>query len=93
VLQPSAGHPKTAPAGAFKALKFRKHAQVCLADFACRFNQCVDLSGLVANLIVDVLRTRPTKEMVINGRRAEPRVESAHLEPLAGIYGTPSTFK
>lgn len=93
VLQPGAGHPKTAPAGAFKTLKFRKYAQICLADFAYRFNQCADLRGLVANLTVGVARTRPTKEMAISCRRAEPRVESAHLEPLASIYGTPSTFK
>jgi hypothetical protein len=67
------GNLKTTPAGAFKALKFRKYAQTYLAAFAYRFNQRFDLRSLIATLIVDVARTRPIKEKVIRGRHAEAR--------------------
>lgn len=65
------GNLKTTLAGAFKALKFRKYAQTYLAAFAYRFNQRFDLRDLIANLIVDVARTKPVPKRVIRGGHAE----------------------
>lgn len=60
------GHLKTTLAGAFHALKFRKHAQIDLTAFAYRFNRRFDLRDLVLRLVVDVARTRPVPEMVVS---------------------------
>jgi hypothetical protein len=59
--------------GAFKALKYRKYAQTYLGAFAYRFNHRFDLRDLIANLIVDVARTKPTAKRVIRGGHAEAR--------------------
>ena len=56
------GNLKTTLAGAFHALKYRKYADHYLAAFAYRFNRRFDLRGLVAALIVDVVRTNPIRE-------------------------------
>jgi len=56
------GNLKTTLAGAFHALKYRKYGEQYLAAFAYRFNRRFDLRGLVASLIVDVMRTKPIKE-------------------------------
>ena len=56
------GNLKTTLAGAFHALKYRKYADHYLAAFAYRFNRRFDLRGLVAALIMDVVRTNPIKE-------------------------------
>ena len=56
------GNLKTTLAGAFHALKYRKYGEHYLAAFAYRFNRRFDLRGLVASLIVDVVRTKPIKE-------------------------------
>ncbi len=64
------GYLKTMLAGACKTLKFRKYAQTYLAAFAYRFNQPLDLRDLIANLIVDVARTRPIPEKRVKGGHA-----------------------
>ena len=56
------GNLKTTLAGAFHALKYRTYGEHYLAAFAYRFNRRFDLRGLVASLIVDVVRTKPIKE-------------------------------
>ena len=56
------GNLKTTLAGAFHALKYRTYGEHYLAGFAYRFNRRFDLRGLVASLIVDVVRTKPIKE-------------------------------
>ena len=66
------GNLKTTLAGAFHALKYRKYGGHCLAAFAYRFNRRFDLRGLVARLIVDVVRTKPIKEKSVR-TRAETR--------------------
>lgn len=66
------GNLKTTLAGAFHSLKYRKYAEHYLAAFAYRFNQRFDLRGLVARLIVDVVRAKPAKESKIRSH-AEPR--------------------
>jgi hypothetical protein len=48
------GNLKTALAGAYHALNYRKYAANYLAAFACGFNRRLDLRGLVARHIVDV---------------------------------------
>lgn len=59
------GNLKTTLAGAFHALKYRKYGDHYLAAFAYRFNRRFDLRGLVARLIVDVVRSKPLNEKVI----------------------------
>ena len=59
------GNLKTTLAGAFYALNYRKYAQRYLSAFAYRFNRRFDLRGLVAHLIVDVVRGKPAKKAVI----------------------------
>ena len=59
------GNLKTTLAGAFHSLKYRKYAQHYLAGFAYRFNRRFDLRGLVARLIVDVARCKPTQETIV----------------------------
>ena len=66
------GNLKTTLAGAFHALKYRKYADHYLAAFAYRFNRRFDLRGLVAALIVDVVRTNPIRERSVR-THAEPR--------------------
>ena len=56
------GNLNTALAGAFHALKYRTYGEHYLAAFAYRFNRRFDLRGLVASLIVDVVRTKPIKK-------------------------------
>lgn len=53
------GNLKTTLAGAFHALNYRKYGGHYLAAFAYRFNRRFDLRGLLANLVVDVARTKP----------------------------------
>ncbi len=59
------GNLKTTLAGAFYALKCRKCAEHYLTGFAYRFNRRFDLRGLVARLIIDVVRTDPIKEKTV----------------------------
>jgi hypothetical protein len=59
------GNLKTTLAGAFHSLKYSKYAEHYLGAFACRFNRRFDLRGLVARLIVDVVRSTPIKEAAI----------------------------
>ena len=66
------GNLKTTLAGAFHSLKYRKYADQYLAAFAYRFNRRFDLRGLVARLIVDVVRAKPIKEVVVRSH-AEAR--------------------
>lgn len=66
------GNLKTTLAGAFHSLKYRKYADPYLAAFAYRFNRRFDLRGLVARLIVDVVRAKPIKENVVRSH-AEAR--------------------
>lgn len=56
------GNLNTALAGAFHALKYSKYGEHYLAAFAYRFNRRFDLRGLVARLIVDVVRTGPIRK-------------------------------
>ena len=60
------GNLKTTRAGAFHALKYRTYGKYYLAAFAYRpnrrFDRSFDLRGLVASLIVDVVRTKPIKQ-------------------------------
>ena len=56
------GNLRTILASAFHALKYRMYGEHYLAAFADRFNRRFDLRGLVASLIVDVVRTKPIKE-------------------------------
>jgi hypothetical protein len=58
------GNLKTTLAGAFHSLNYRKYAGHYLAAFAYRFNRRFDLRDLVARLIVDVVRSKPAKELV-----------------------------
>jgi len=51
--------------GAFHSLNYRKYAGHYLAAFAYRFNRRFDLRDLVARLIVDDVRSKPVKEMVV----------------------------
>jgi hypothetical protein len=67
------GSLKTTMAGAFKALKFRKYAKICLAAFDYRSNQRFDLRNLFATIIVDMARSRPIKRKVITCSHAETR--------------------
>jgi hypothetical protein len=66
------GNLKTTLAGAFHALNYRKYAEHYLAGFAYRFNRRFDLRGLVASLIVDVVRAKPIKEKTVRSH-AEAR--------------------
>ena len=66
------GNLKTTLAGAFHALNYRKYAEHYLAGFAYRFNRRFDLRGLVASLIVDVVRAKPIKEKAVRSH-AEAR--------------------
>ena len=59
------GNLKTTLAGAFHSLNYRKYAQRYLSAFAYRFNRRFDLRGLVAHLIVDVVRGKPAPKAVI----------------------------
>jgi hypothetical protein len=59
--------------GAFKALKYRKYAQTYLGAFAYRFNHRFDLREMIATLIVDAARTKPTAKKVIRSGHAEAR--------------------
>jgi hypothetical protein len=59
------GNLKTTLAGAFHALKYSKYGEHYLAAFAYRFNRRFDLRGLVARLIVDVVRAKPIREQVV----------------------------
>jgi hypothetical protein len=59
------GNLETTLAGAYHALKYRKYAEHYLAVFAYRFNRRFDLRGLVASLIVDVVRAKPIEEMTV----------------------------
>ena len=63
---------KTTLAGAFHALNYRKYAEHYLVGFAYRFNRRFDLRGLVASLIVDVVRAKPIKEKTVRSH-AEAR--------------------
>jgi len=67
------GNLKTMMSGAFKALKYRKYAQTDLGVFAYQFNHRFDLREMIANLIVDVARTKPTAKRVIKGEHAGAR--------------------
>jgi hypothetical protein len=67
------GNLKTMMSGAFKALKYRKYAQTYLGAFAYRFNHRFDLREMIATLIVDAVRTKPTAKKVISGGHAEAR--------------------
>ena len=67
------GNLKTMMSGAFKALKYRKYAQTYLGAFAYRFNHRFDLREMIATLIVDAARTKPTAKKVISGGHAEVR--------------------
>jgi hypothetical protein len=49
-----------------------KYAEHYLAGFAYRFNRRFDLRGLVASLIVDVVRAKPIKEKTVRSH-AEAR--------------------
>ena len=65
------GNLKTTLAGAFHALNYRKYGGHYLAAFAYRFNRRFDLRGLLANLVVDVARTKPiTKRDIRNQAEA-----------------------
>jgi hypothetical protein len=66
------GNLKTALAGAYHSLKYRKYAEHYLAAFAYRFNRRFDLRGLVTRLIVDVVRAKPVSEKVVRSH-AETR--------------------
>ena len=48
-----------------------KYAEHYLAGFAYRFNRRFDLRGLVASLIVDVVRAKPIKEKGPSSFRVE----------------------
>ena len=56
------GNLKTTLAGAFHAQKYCKYGELYLAAFAYRFNRRFDLRGLVARLIVDVVRAGPIRK-------------------------------
>ena len=58
------GNLKTMMSGAFEALKYRKYAQTYLGAFAYRFNHRFDLRELIAKLVDDVARSRPTAKRV-----------------------------
>ena len=66
------GNLKTTLAGAFHALKCSKYGEHYLAAFSYRFNRRFDLRGLVARLIVDVVRAKPNKEQGVRAH-AETR--------------------
>ena len=66
------GNLKTTLAGAFHALRYSKYGEHYLAAFAYRFNRRFDLRGLVARLIVDVVRAKPIKEQGVRAH-AETR--------------------
>lgn len=66
------GNLKTTLAGAFHALSYSKYGAHYLAAFAYRFNRRFDLRGLVARLIVDVVRAKPLKEQEVRAH-AETR--------------------
>ena len=70
------GNLKTTLAGAFHALKYRTYREHCLVACAYRFNRRFDLRGLLASLIVDVVRTKPIKEKRIK-THAETRFQSS----------------
>lgn len=53
------GNLKTTLAGAFHAFDYAKYAGSYLAAFAYRFNRRFDLRGLVARLVIDVVRAKP----------------------------------
>ena len=59
------GNLKTALAGAYHSLKYRKYADHYLAAFAYRFNRRFDLRGLVSRPIVGVARCAPIREQVV----------------------------
>ena len=56
------GNLKTTLADAFHAFKYRTYGEPYLAAFAYRFNRRFDLRGLIASLIVDVVRRKPIQE-------------------------------
>jgi transposase-like protein len=66
------GNLKTTLAGAYHSLGYRKYADHYLAAFAYRFNRRFDLRGLVARLIVDVVRAQPCAEVDVRAH-AEAR--------------------
>jgi hypothetical protein len=57
----------------FKALTYRKYAQTYLGAFAYRFGHRFDLREMIAKLIIDVARTKPTATTVIRAGHAEAR--------------------
>jgi len=61
------GNLKTTLAGTFHALKFRKYAQQYLSAFAYRFNRRFDLRDLVAQIIVNVSRSRSVTQKLVRG--------------------------
>jgi transposase-like protein len=61
------GNLKTTLAGTFHSMKFHKYAQHYLCAFAYRFNRRFDLRGLVARLVVDVMRAGPITEKEVRG--------------------------
>ena len=71
-VNPVLGNLKTTLAGAYHALKYAEHY---LAGFAYRFNRRFDLRGLVASLIVDVVRAKPIEEKTVRSH-AEARFYS-----------------
>lgn len=56
------GNLKTTRSGGSHTLKFRKYGRHYLAGFAHRITHRFDLLGLVARLVVDVMRAEPIKE-------------------------------
>jgi hypothetical protein len=65
------GKLKTTLSGAFHAMKYRKHGQTYLAADAYRFNRRLDLRGLVAPLMADVVRCKPAPEKVFRWGHAK----------------------
>ena len=59
------GNLKTSFAGAFHSLRYRKYAEHYLAALAYRFNRRFDPRVLLADLIVDVARSKQTKEKLV----------------------------
>jgi hypothetical protein len=68
------GNLKTMMSGAFKALKYCKYAQTYIGAFTYRFNHRFALREMIATLIVDVARTKPTVKKVIKGGHADARL-------------------
>lgn len=61
------GNLKTSIQGAHKAFKFKKYAAHYLGAFSYRFNHRFDLRGMVRRLLVDAVRTPPSRQRAIRG--------------------------